>query len=90
MREAQHGFALPVYASWSRSPVYFLTTTQHSVPAGSLLLAGQVHLLLGHYTRFQLYMSSSSSVFIWRTPIEMILLFRGLNGYPRLRRVEVS
>src|SRR5688572_19725309 len=33
-------------------------TTQHSVPAGSLLLAGQVHLLLGHYTRFQLYVMS--------------------------------
>ena len=44
-------------------------TTQHSVPAGSLLLAGQVQLLLGHCTRFQRYMSSSSSVFIWRTAI---------------------
>src|SRR5262249_14811285 len=29
-------------------------TTQHSVPAGSLRLAGQVHLLLRHSTRFQL------------------------------------
>jgi hypothetical protein len=29
-------------------------TTQHSVPAGSLRLAGQVHLLLGHLTRFRL------------------------------------
>jgi hypothetical protein len=45
-----HGFALPVYASWPTSPL----TTQHSVPAGLLGLAGQVHLLLGHFTRFQL------------------------------------
>jgi len=29
-------------------------TTQHSVPAGSLRLAGQVHPLLRHFTRFQL------------------------------------
>jgi len=29
--------------------------TQHSVPAGLLGLAGQVHLLLGHFTRFQLF-----------------------------------
>jgi hypothetical protein len=36
-------------------------TTQHSVPAGSLLLAGQVHLLLGHNTRFQL-------CFTWHPP----------------------
>ena len=29
-------------------------TAQHSVPAGLLRLAGQVHLLLRHFTRFQL------------------------------------
>jgi len=29
--------------------------TQHSVPADLLGLAGQVHLLLGHFTRFQLF-----------------------------------
>jgi hypothetical protein len=41
-------------------------TTQHSVPTGLLGLAGQVRLLLGHFTRFQLLHASSSSGFIWR------------------------
>jgi hypothetical protein len=41
-------------------------TTQHSVPAGSLRLAGQVHLPLRHFTRFRLLHASSLSVFVWR------------------------
>jgi len=49
------GFALLVYASQSSSP----TTTQHSVPAGRYSVAGQVHLLLRHFARFQFIASSS-------------------------------
>jgi hypothetical protein len=41
-------------------------TTQHSVPAGSLRLAGQVHLLLRHSQGFGLLHASSLSVFFWR------------------------
>src|SRR5580658_9489213 len=50
--------ALAVYASWSRSPVCFLTTTQDSLPAGGPAFAGRDSNPLGRATRFQLSLGS--------------------------------
>ena len=77
-----HGFALPVYASQPASPL----TTQHSVPAGSLRLAGQVHLLLGHFTRFLLLHASPLSVFVWRNNLLKSSTERWLEGQGGERR----
>jgi hypothetical protein len=45
---------LAVYASWSRSPVCFLTTTQDSLPAGGPAFAGRARYPQGRVTKFHL------------------------------------